>query len=62
LWSGDWSTFDGRNFWVTIVGLKSSYYIDVLQWCGDQGFDRDHCIAKMVSTWRPVEGTTKLMN
>jgi hypothetical protein len=60
LWSGDWSTFDGRNFWVTIVGLKSPYYTDVLQWCRDQGFDRDHCFAKMVSTWRPVEGTTKM--
>ena len=62
LWSGDWSTFDGRNFWVTIVGLKSPYYTDVLGWCRDQGFDRNHCFAKMVSTWRPVEGTTKLMN
>ncbi|OBG23519.1 protein kinase [Mycolicibacterium celeriflavum] len=62
LWAGDWSTFDGRNFWVTIVGLKSPYYQDVLDWCRDQGFHRDHCIAKMVSTWRPVEGTTKLMN
>ncbi|ODQ88620.1 serine/threonine-protein kinase [Mycolicibacterium holsaticum] len=62
LWSGDWSTFDGRNFWVTIVGLKSPYYDDVLSWCRDQGFDRNHCLAKMVSTWRPVEGTTRLMN
>lgn len=62
LWSGDWSTFDGRNFWVTIVGLKSTNYLDVLGWCRDQGFDRNNCIAKMVSTWRPVEGTTKLMN
>jgi hypothetical protein len=60
LWSGDWSTFDGRNFWVTIVGLKSPHYPDVLAWCREQGFTRDNCIAKMVSTWRPVEGTTKL--
>lgn len=60
LWSGDWSTFDGPNFWVTIVGLSSPYYEDVLGWCRQQGFDRDHCFAKMVSTWRPVEGTTKL--
>jgi hypothetical protein len=62
LWSGDWSTFDSRNFWVTIVGLESPDYTDVLGWCRDQGFDRNHCFAKMVSTWRPVEGTTKLMD
>jgi len=62
LWSGDWSTFDAGNFWVTIVGLKSPYYTDVLDWCRQQGFDRDHCLAKMVSTWRPVAGTTKLLN
>lgn len=62
LWSGDWSTFDGRNFWVTIVGLKSPYYVDVLGWCSDQGFDRNHCLAKKISTWHPVDGSTKLMN
>lgn len=62
LWSGDWSTFDAPNFWVTIVGLKSPDYTDVLGWCRDRGFDRNDCIAKMVSTWRPVEGTTKLMD
>ena len=60
LWSGDWSTFDGRNFWVTVVGLWADNPDDVLGWCVRQGFDRDNCIAKMVSTWRPVEGTTKL--
>jgi len=60
LWSGDWSTFDGRDFWVTVVGLHADNPDDVLMWCTEQGFDRDHCIAKMVSTWRPVAGTTKL--
>ncbi|OBB57082.1 protein kinase [Mycobacterium sp. 852013-51886_SCH5428379] len=59
LWSGDWSVFDGDNFWVTVVGLQSPDYTDVLAWCRNQGFSRDNCIAKMVSTWRPVAGTTK---
>jgi hypothetical protein len=60
LWSGDWSTFDGRNFWVTVVGLHSDNPTGVLAWCTDQGFSRDNCIAKVVSTWRPVAGSTKM--
>lgn len=60
LWSGDWSTYDGRNFWVTIVGLHSSDPGQVLAWCINQGFDRDNCIAKVVSTWRPIPGSTKM--
>jgi hypothetical protein len=60
LWSGDWSTYDGRNFWVTIVGLHSDNPADVLAWCTDQGFSRDNCIAKVVSTWRPIPGSTKM--
>lgn len=61
LWSGDWSTFDAPNFWVTVVGLYSDDPYDVLGWCIDEGFDRDNCIAKVVSTTHPVAGSTKLM-
>jgi serine/threonine protein kinase len=60
LWSGDWSTYNGRDFWITVVGLPSSNPDDVLAWCTRQGYDRDNCIAKIVSTTRPIAGTTKL--
>ena len=60
LWSGDWSTYDGRDFWITVVGLPSSNPDDVLAWCTRQGYDRDNCIAKIVSTSRGAAGTTKL--
>jgi serine/threonine kinase PknH len=60
LWSGDWSTFDGRNFWITIVPLTFSDSSYALAWCSNQGFDRDHCIAKIVSTTLPVAGSTAL--
>jgi len=60
LWSGDWSTYDGPNFWVTVVGLHSDNPYDVLGWCTEQGFDRDNCIAKIVSTTHPIAGSTKL--
>jgi hypothetical protein len=59
LWSGDWSTYDGRNFWVTVVNLPYSNPGPVLAWCAAQGFSRDNCAAKVVSTWRPVDGSTK---
>jgi hypothetical protein len=49
-WSGDRSTYDGRDFWLTVVGLPADNPDAVLEWCTQQGFDRDHCIAKMVST------------
>ncbi|BBY95615.1 protein kinase [Mycobacterium gallinarum] len=61
LWSGDWSTYDGPNFWVTVVGLWSDDWRDVIGWCIDQGFDRDNCIAKIVSTTHPIAGSTKLI-
>jgi hypothetical protein len=37
LWSGDWSTYDGRIFWVTVVGLQSTDPDDVLGWCVQGG-------------------------
>ena len=58
LWSGDWSTFDGKNFWVTVVPITFSDSSGALLWCAAQGFDRDHCIAKIVSNTRPVAGST----
>ena len=61
LWSGDWSTYDGRDFWVTVVGLHSNDPDDVLGWCVQQGFDRDNCVAKIVSTSHPIAGSTKLL-
>ncbi|WP_419197128.1 serine/threonine-protein kinase [Mycolicibacterium litorale] len=59
LWSGDWSTYDGRNYWITIVGWTQSDPDQVLSWCSYHGFGRDHCIAKIVSTSRGPAGTTK---
>jgi serine/threonine-protein kinase len=60
LWSGDWSTFDGRNFWVTVVPVTFSSPDGALQWCTDNGFDSWHCLAKVVSTTRPIDGSTKI--
>ena len=58
LWSGDWSTFSANNFWVTVANSTFADSAGALAWCRNQGFDRDHCIAKIVSTTRPVQGST----
>jgi hypothetical protein len=58
LWSGDWSTFSESNFWVTIVGTGFPTADEALAWCASNGFDRDHCYAKLVSTTHPSEGST----
>lgn len=56
--SGDWSTFSGPDFWVTVVGITFSDSSGALTWCKSQGFDSDHCAAKIVSTTHPIEGST----
>jgi serine/threonine kinase PknH len=58
LWSGDWSTFSGPDFWVTVVGVTFPDSAGALAWCRNQGFDRDHCAAKVISTTHPVAGST----
>ena len=58
LWSGEWSTFSTSNFWVTVAGITFPTSAGALAWCTSQGFDRDHCFAKIVSTTHPVEGST----
>jgi serine/threonine-protein kinase len=58
LWSGEWSTFSTSNFWVTLAGITFPTSVGALEWCASQGFDRDHCFAKIISTTRPVEGST----
>ncbi|BDE14790.1 hypothetical protein MKCMC460_36500 [Mycobacterium sp. 20KCMC460] len=58
LWSGDWSTFSESNYWVTIAGYTFGDAQGALSWCSSRGFDRDHCIAKLISTTHPVAGST----
>lgn len=58
LWSGDWSTFSASDFWVTIVGMPYPDSADPLAWCRAQALDRDHCIAKLISTTHGVGAST----
>jgi hypothetical protein len=58
LWSGDWSTFSDSSFWITIAGTGFATADEALAWCTSNGFDRNHCYAKLISTTHPVEGST----
>lgn len=58
LWSGDWSTFDAPNFWVTIAPITYPTAAGALYWCSSNGFDSDHCYAKLISKTHAVSGST----
>ena len=60
VWSGEWNTFSEPNWWVTVVGSPSQEPESALNWCVSAQRDADHCYAKIVSTTRGTDGTTKL--
>jgi eukaryotic-like serine/threonine-protein kinase len=57
LWSGDWTTYDHPDYWVTVVPVTFSEPSGVLSWCTTNGRDPDHCTAQMVSTTLGPNGT-----
>ncbi|WP_338890563.1 hypothetical protein [Rhodococcus sovatensis] len=60
IWSGSWSTFSSPDWWVTAVGETYPTGESANTWCVANNFDRDHCYAKLVSSVRPVDGSTVL--
>lgn len=60
IWSGSWSTFSAPDWWVSVVGETYTSGESANTWCAANNLDRDHCYAKLVSTVRPVDGSTVL--
>ncbi|GAA4283604.1 hypothetical protein GCM10022261_11350 [Brevibacterium daeguense] len=60
LWSGDWSTFQFDDYWVTVLDQAYDTPDDALAQCREMGIDRDHCFAKKLSTTDGPEESTKL--
>lgn len=60
-WSNEWSTYTITDMWVTSAGSTFQAPDDALGWCTSNGFDRNHCYAKIISKTLPPDGTTKLM-
>jgi hypothetical protein len=58
VWSGQWTTFNAPDFWVTVVGPSLPAAADANRWCDSNGFEIDDCFAKFISTLFGVEGTT----
>lgn len=58
LWSDEWPVFSTPSLWVTVTRQTFTGPAASLDWCRQQGFDRDHCVAKMISSTRSPEGTT----
>lgn len=58
VWSGDWPVYGDPTWWVTVAGVPFSSGEQANQWCADQNFDADHCLAKMLSHTKGTAGTT----
>lgn len=58
LWSSDWPVFSYDDWWVTVVAGNFSDPDAANDWCRREGFDRDHCFAKLIRTTGGSEGTT----
>jgi hypothetical protein len=60
VWSGDWPVFGDPSWWVTLAGYPYSTSGQANGWCASQGYDADHCFAKVLSHTRRPTGTTAL--
>ena len=57
VWSGDWTSFDVKDVWVTIAPTTFPDAESVLQWCRQHGLGMNYCAAKLVSATHPPAGT-----
>jgi hypothetical protein len=60
LWSGDYSTFELTDYWVTVVAVPFATAEGALGWCDDHALPDDDCYAKLISHTHPHEGSTRL--
>lgn len=58
--SNNWTTFNGSDWWVTVVAEASSEASSANRWCDTHGIDSFNCFAKMISDTFGPEGTTVL--
>ncbi|MFB1295717.1 hypothetical protein ACAG24_009400 [Mycobacterium sp. pW049] len=56
--SGQWTTFNASDWWITVVGVPNLAPAEANGWCDSQGLGVDDCFAKFVSSLFGVEGTT----
>lgn len=56
--SNEWTVFSSPGWWVTITTLTFPGPQAAVSWCAQQGFDRNHCFAKLISNTAPPQGST----
>lgn len=49
VWSGDWSSFRGQDFWITVVNRPFPSAATANAWCARTGIGSDDCYAKRLS-------------
>ncbi|SDU58791.1 PQQ-binding-like beta-propeller repeat protein [Gordonia westfalica] len=59
LWSDEWPVFSYQGWWVTVAAATFPGPVEANNWCRSQGFDPDHCFAKLVSTTAGPDGSTR---
>lgn len=57
VYSGDWRSYRGTDFWVTLSGATFPDSGAALGWCGQQGFGPDDCVGVLLSHTQGPEGT-----
>lgn len=58
VWSGDWTTFSGADFYVTLIPLYDLTPDAANGWCDRWGYPPEDCFAKYLSVTAGAEGTT----
>jgi hypothetical protein len=56
-WSGDWTTYDHPDYWITVVPRTFPDRASVVSWCSSVNRDPDHCSPQILSTTMGPNGT-----
>jgi hypothetical protein len=59
LWSGDYSTYSLKDYWVTIVAIPFDTPEGAVGWCDDNGLPAEDCYAKLISHTHPEADSTR---
>lgn len=59
LWSGDFTSFTGTDYWVTVTAVPFATPTQANAWCDRRSLPADQCFAKRVSTTAGPQASTE---
>lgn len=62
LWSGDWSSYDNSDFWVIVRSTVYSDSESALDFCRQEGFGKDDCMAKRLFITGAPDDTSEYLS